>query len=180
MTQLNSLQTHGLLFLQVFFGCVQGTCCAGFRPEQASILVVDDEPLIAMMIADWLVELGCQVVGPAGTVKDAMAFIEKGGLDGILLDVTLGSGNSFDIADRAQASLEKYYWLEEQGWFADCLRAAPGIPAAKAQVDDALRSNCLFTVSLGLVTGERARRTSKPRAAGLWCRADCARSRRCR
>lgn len=63
------------------------------------------------------------------------------------------------IAERAQASLEKYFWLEEQGWFADCLRIAHGGPAAKAQVDDALRSNCLFTVSLGLVSGERARRT---------------------
>jgi glycogen debranching enzyme len=63
------------------------------------------------------------------------------------------------IADRAQASLERHFWLEEQGWYADVLRAGPGTPAARAQVDDALRSNCLFAVSLGLVTGERARRT---------------------
>lgn len=70
------------------------------------------------------------------------------------------------LADRAQASLEKFFWLEEQGWFADCLRAAPGTPSAKAHVDDALRSNCLFTVSLGLVTGERARRTVE--AARRW------------
>ena len=71
-------------------------------PAQASILVVDDEPLIAMMIADWLGELGCRVVGPVGTVAGALDLIGKGGLDGVLLDVTLGSGNSFDIADRAQ------------------------------------------------------------------------------
>ena len=70
------------------------------------------------------------------------------------------------LADRAQASLQKYFWLEEQGWFADCLRVAHGAPAAKAQVDDALRSNCLFTVSLGLVSGERARRTVE--AARRW------------
>lgn len=63
------------------------------------------------------------------------------------------------LADRALASLGKLFWREDQGWFADCLRAAPGTPAAAAQVDDALRSNCLFAVSLGLVTGERARRT---------------------
>jgi len=70
------------------------------------------------------------------------------------------------LADRAQASLEKYFWMEEQGWFADCLRIAHGGPAAKAQADDALRSNCLFTVSLGLVKGERARRTVE--AARRW------------
>jgi CheY-like chemotaxis protein len=70
--------------------------------DQASILVVDDEPLIAMLIADWLGELGCRVVGPVGTAADALALIEKGGLNGVLLDVTLGTGNSFDLAERAQ------------------------------------------------------------------------------
>jgi predicted glycogen debranching enzyme len=70
------------------------------------------------------------------------------------------------IADRAEASLGKYFWLEEQGWFADNLRAAPGVPAAKAIADDALRSNCLFTVSLGLVRSDRAQRTVE--AARRW------------
>jgi len=70
------------------------------------------------------------------------------------------------IADRATTSLEKYFWLEEQGWFADVLRAGHKTPAANAAVDDALRSNCLFAVSLGLLTGERARRTVE--AARRW------------
>ncbi len=71
-----------------------------------------------------------------------------------------------EIADRATASLEKYFWLDDQGWFADALRAGPKTPADKAAVDDALRSNCLFTVSLGLVRGERAQRTVE--AARRW------------
>ena len=33
------------------------------------ILVVDDEPLISMLMEDWLVELGCEVVGPARSVQ---------------------------------------------------------------------------------------------------------------
>ena len=63
-----------------------------------------------------------------------------------------------DLADRALASLEKYFWLEDKGWFADVLPAKPGVPAREAAPDDALRSNYLFAVSLGLVTGERAKR----------------------
>jgi DNA-binding response OmpR family regulator len=48
------------------------------------ILVVEDEPLIATLIADWLLELDYEV---AGTVNAA------------LLDVTLGADNSFSLAD---------------------------------------------------------------------------------
>ena len=63
------------------------------------------------------------------------------------------------LAERAMESLEKLFWLPKQGWFADVLRAGAKTPAAKAAADDALRSNCLFTVSLGLIHGERARQT---------------------
>jgi glycogen debranching enzyme len=44
---------------------------------------------------------------------------------------------------------------------ADSLRAERGTPAARAAADDALRSNCLFAVSLGLIRGERAQRTTE-------------------
>jgi DNA-binding response OmpR family regulator len=68
-----------------------------------SILVVDDEPLIAMLVADWLGELGYQVVGPVGNASDALSLIEAEKIDGVLLDVTLGSSDSFALADRACA-----------------------------------------------------------------------------
>jgi starch synthase (maltosyl-transferring) len=62
------------------------------------------------------------------------------------------------LADRAETSLKEFYWLEDRGYFADCLIAKSGEPAASAQVDTALRCNYLFAVSLGLVTGEKAHR----------------------
>ncbi len=63
-----------------------------------------------------------------------------------------------DLADHATASFEKLFWLEKQGWFADVLIAKSNVIARDATASDALRSNCLFAVSLGLVTGERAKR----------------------
>ena len=63
-----------------------------------------------------------------------------------------------DLAGRALASLEKFFWLKDKGWPADVLLAKPGVAAREAIPDDALRSNGLFAVSLGLVTGERAKR----------------------
>lgn len=71
-------------------------------PQKANVLIVDDEPLIAMMIADWLDEFGCSAVGPVGTAPAAVSLIEKGDIDAVLLDVTLGTGNSFELADLAR------------------------------------------------------------------------------
>ena len=62
------------------------------------------------------------------------------------------------LAERATASLEKFFWLETKGWFADALLAKPGVAAREAKPDEVLRSNYLFAVSLGLVTGDRAKR----------------------
>jgi predicted glycogen debranching enzyme len=63
-----------------------------------------------------------------------------------------------DLADHAMASFEKLFWLEDKGWFADVLIGGLRVIARDATASDALRSNCLFAVSLGLITGERAKR----------------------
>jgi predicted glycogen debranching enzyme len=63
-----------------------------------------------------------------------------------------------ELADHATASFEKLFWLEKQGWFADVLMGGPRVIARDAVASDALRSNCLFAVSLGLISGERAKR----------------------
>jgi predicted glycogen debranching enzyme len=63
-----------------------------------------------------------------------------------------------ELAGRATASFNQLFWLEEKGWFADVLLGGPRVIARDATPDDALRSNGLLAVSLGLVTGERAKR----------------------
>jgi len=63
-----------------------------------------------------------------------------------------------ELAQKAEAKLQSDYWLEDRGYYADCLLVANQRPAAEAVVDNSLRSNFLFGISLGLFTGERARR----------------------
>jgi DNA-binding NtrC family response regulator len=65
----------------------------------SKILVLDDEPLIAMMIVDWLEELGLEVMGPAHSIKQAQALLENGYPDAAILDVTLGSETSYPVAE---------------------------------------------------------------------------------
>jgi predicted glycogen debranching enzyme len=62
------------------------------------------------------------------------------------------------LAAQALGSVEKLFWRGDSGYYADVLLARPGQSAADATVDDALRSNGIFLISLGLVGGERARR----------------------
>lgn len=52
-------------------------------------------------------------------------------------------------ATRAKASLRALYWREEDGFFSDCLHAAPGVAAADAVADDHLRCNQLLVFTLG-------------------------------
>ncbi|HUL08464.1 MAG TPA: PAS domain S-box protein [Candidatus Acidoferrum sp.] len=66
------------------------------RPEAAPglcgrrVLVVEDEPLIAMDIAATLTDAGCAVVGPASSVEEAKALIADAAFDAALLDANLG------------------------------------------------------------------------------------------
>ena len=54
-----------------------------------SILIVEDEPLIAMMLEDFLESLGHSVTGSCDSVKEALAAVERGGFDVAILDVNL-------------------------------------------------------------------------------------------
>ena len=62
------------------------------------ILVVDDEPLISMLVEGWLKELGCEVVGPARSVQDGLDLVDRG-LDGAILDINLAGESSLSLAN---------------------------------------------------------------------------------
>ena len=65
-----------------------------------SILIVEDEPLIAMMLEDFLDSLGHKVRGTCDTVKCALDEVEKGGFDLAILDVNLKGENVWPVATR--------------------------------------------------------------------------------
>jgi CheY-like chemotaxis protein len=64
------------------------------------VLLVEDEPLIAMMLEDFLDVLDHAHVGTADSVATALPMIEEGGIDCVILDVNLRGGEkSWPIAD---------------------------------------------------------------------------------
>ncbi len=62
------------------------------------ILVVEDEPLVAMMLQKLLTDLGAQIVGPYGTLDDAFGALPRP-IDAALLDVNLAGTAIYPLAD---------------------------------------------------------------------------------
>ena len=66
-----------------------------------SILIVEDEPLIAMMLEDFLETLGHNVVASCDSLEDALGHVEAGGFDVAIIDIQLRDGKQvWPVADR--------------------------------------------------------------------------------
>lgn len=86
------------------------------------ILVIEDEPLVAMELALTLGEAGVVVLGPASTANDALAVIGSEPLDGALLDGNL-QGKLVDAVAEA-LSTRSVPFLFVSGYGRDHLPAA--------------------------------------------------------
>ncbi|HEV2567697.1 hypothetical protein [Sphingomonas sp.] len=68
--------------------------------EAPAILIVEDEPLISMMLEDFLDALGYRLAGCVDRVDDALDHVARGGFSAALLDVNLRDGEtSWPVAD---------------------------------------------------------------------------------
>lgn len=63
------------------------------------VFVVEDEMMVAMLIEDMLDELGCEIVGPAGRIEDAMSIANEAAIDAAVLDVNLNGHETYPVAD---------------------------------------------------------------------------------
>jgi CheY-like chemotaxis protein len=67
------------------------------------VLVVEDEMIVAWLLEDILSDLGCAVVGPAASVKQALAMVGAEAIDAAVLDVNLDGEMSYPVADALAA-----------------------------------------------------------------------------
>jgi DNA-binding response OmpR family regulator len=66
------------------------------------ILIVDDEPMIAMLAQDWLEDLGHEAIGPAYDLSTALHLANES-MDAAILDLSLGREKSYEVARRLRA-----------------------------------------------------------------------------
>jgi len=76
------------------------------------VLVLEDEPLLAMLLEQNITELGYSLAGSAATVSQALALLEEREIDCALLDWSLGDNTtSLPVARRLRQEGRPYCFL---------------------------------------------------------------------
>ncbi len=76
---------------------------APVRLDGLRVLIVEDESLLSLLLEDMLAELGCQVVGSASSVPEAIEAVGKVNAGAAILDIKLGDQKSFAVAEALAA-----------------------------------------------------------------------------
>lgn len=94
-----------------------GLRAEALRLDGRRILVVEDDYLVAMVLVDVLEDAGAKVLGPIGSVEEAIAFLEDGSqpFDLAILDINLRGQTSYPIADALTARSVRFLFATGYG-----------------------------------------------------------------
>ena len=80
------------------------------------ILVVEDDYLVALALADMLQSAGADVVGPMSEVQAALSFVQEGNpVDAAVLDVDLHGEKSYPVAQALVARQIRFVFATGYG-----------------------------------------------------------------
>lgn len=94
----------------------------------ARILVVEDEPLIALELMQTIEDAGGIIAGSPRSRRDALDLADRGDVHVALLDVRLSDGTSFEVADRLTARGIPFLFCTADGEDRSQFSAWPGVP----------------------------------------------------
>ncbi|MDR7192391.1 response regulator [Luteimonas terrae] len=81
----------------------------------AAILIVEDESILAMLLEDFLDDLGYTPPAVASNVSQALRIIDTRAIDFAILDINLGGEQSFPIADALDTRGIPYIFMTGYG-----------------------------------------------------------------
>jgi CheY-like chemotaxis protein len=117
------------------------------------VLVVEDDPIIAMDLEDTVLGFGVKTVRVAATVSRALAHIAERAPDFALLDIGLVQEKSFAVAERLEALGIPFAFVT--GYGADA--AIPAAFAQKPRLSKPCTSNALEAILKSASAGRAAR-----------------------
>jgi PAS domain S-box-containing protein len=89
--------THGDAVQPAHAG--NGGVIALSNAHRPRVLLVEDEALVGIMVEECLAECGFQTVGPVCSISDALKVARNDDFDAALLDINLGDGLIYQVAD---------------------------------------------------------------------------------
>lgn len=66
--------------------------------ENKRILILEDDPLLALDLEDFFTEVGAKVIGPLSSVEQALEAVSSG-IDGAVLDLNLRGVYSYPVIE---------------------------------------------------------------------------------
>jgi CheY-like chemotaxis protein len=69
-----------------------------YGSQTPRILIVEDEPLVALDVRNTLAEAGFNIAGAVSTVEQALSFVQAGAVDAAVLDANLNGTSAVPIA----------------------------------------------------------------------------------
>lgn len=82
---------------------------------ESAILIVEDESILAMLLEDFLDDLGYAPPAVASNVAQALRLLDARDIDFAILDINLGGEQSFPIADALDARGIPYIFMTGYG-----------------------------------------------------------------
>ena len=79
--------------------------------RKRNVLVLEDEPFIAMMLEEEVEAIGLHVIGPVNNLKSALQLAEMTDLDGALLDLNINGAYATDVADKLRLHGTPYIFV---------------------------------------------------------------------
>ena len=113
-----------------------------------TVMVVEDEPIVAQDMIFMLQDAGYNTVGPFRSIKSALEGLSSNRPDFVLLDVNLTDGQVFPVADALYENGTPFAFCSAHFVKGECEQAYPGI--------DVIAKPFVASEVLGVV-GSRAR-----------------------
>jgi DNA-binding response OmpR family regulator len=114
------------------------------RPlEQMRILLVEDDPVIALDLRQTLEGSGAIVIGPAPDVASAMALLQNRAFDAAVLDHLIVGGDSLPVADElCRRGVRFLFHTSHRGQLSETFPGAPVIdkPSRPGELVAAIRA----------------------------------------
>src|SRR5262245_52351479 len=63
------------------------------------VLFVEDDAAIALLVEQVLIECGCECVGPAAHMPEALRYAKSADVDAALIDVVIDGNNADEVAE---------------------------------------------------------------------------------